>query len=380
MTSDWFFNPEAQPALDRPSPGDEARQFHRRLPGYAPTRCCPVTLPGLDAVVHVKDESSRFGLPAFKILGASWAAWRLLRHEFGPALDGWSDITELRDRIRALGTFELVAATAGNHGRAVARAASWFGLGARIFVPRHAAGPRVDAIAAEGATVVRSSGDYDRAVADSRAYRGEGAFLLQDTSETGDEQTAEWVIEGYSTLGWEIDDFRRESGLGGPELVIVPAGVGSLATAIVLHYKGADRRSPPQILVVEPSGSACVRAALRAGRPVHVPGPHDSPMAGLACGRIASVAWGTLSAGVDATVTVTDDEADRASVRLAAAGIESGESGAATYAALCKAAEEGLLASNEPGSLGLGPGARIQLLSTEGATDPGRYRAIVDRC
>src|SRR3954462_14957745 len=83
-------NPFHDPAAV-PPPVLAASGFHAALPGYRPT---PVRVlrPG----VLVKDESDRLGLPAFKILGASWAVERALAD--------------------APGTHELVAASAGNHG------------------------------------------------------------------------------------------------------------------------------------------------------------------------------------------------------------------------------------------------------------------------
>ena len=106
--------------------------------------------------MFVKDESSRFGLPAFKFLGASWAIAQLL--------GGSSDLDELRRAADAQGVRRLTTATDGNHGRAVARMAKLLGLAAAIYVPAFTAQARRDAIAGEGADVVVVDDEYDAAV------------------------------------------------------------------------------------------------------------------------------------------------------------------------------------------------------------------------
>ena len=130
--SRFFLNHQIS-TLDPPE-GDP-RRFHRRLPGYEVS-------PVVDAKglaqrlglgrVWIKDESSRLGLPSFKILGASWGTFRALDERIG-GFGQWSELGELRDNLN--GGFSLAAATDGNHGRAVARMAQLLGLEASIFVP-----------------------------------------------------------------------------------------------------------------------------------------------------------------------------------------------------------------------------------------------------
>ena len=83
----------------------------------------------------VKNETSRFGLPSFKVLGASWATYAALRERLGPIADGPLTQESMQSWASPARPLTLVAATDGNHGRAVARVARWFGLGARIFLP-----------------------------------------------------------------------------------------------------------------------------------------------------------------------------------------------------------------------------------------------------
>jgi diaminopropionate ammonia-lyase len=335
----------------------EVRAFHARLPGYSAT---PLTgLPALAAElgvgrVLVKDESSRIGLPAFKILGASWAVARLIarrtarggRPRRGGAGPGWG-LDELRSAL-ATAPVTLTAATDGNHGRAVARMAALLGTRADIFVPDLIGRPAADLIAAEGATVTRVGGGYDEAV--RRAARhaaGTGAELVQDTAWDGYVQVPGWIVEGYRTLLAEIDDHLE------PDLVVVPAGVGSLAQAVVMHYRGRRTR----VVTVEPGTADCVRRSLLAGRRVTVR-TGVTAMEGLNCGTPSALAWPHLRDGLSGAVAVSDAQAAAAAADLARNGVRAGPCGAATLAGLRQVPIE---------ALGLGRDPAVVLLSTEGA-------------
>ncbi len=348
----------------RPSSGGPIA-FHRRLPGYAPTRI--VDAPGIAqelglARVSVKDESSRLGLPAFKVLGASWALYRLLSERLGhePA---WRDLAELRSAIAPLGPLTLVTATDGNHGRAVAHVARLLGLRARIFVPAGTAAARIAAIESEGAPVTVVDGTYDDAVvasATSAASAGDGALVVSDTSWPGYTTVPRAVIEGYGTILTEVD-----AQLAGtpPDLVVVPMGVGALAAAVVAH-----RAAHAIVVVVEPITAACGLRSAEAGHLVPVPGPHDSIMAGLNCGAVSVVAWPLLHEGVDVFVAIDDGRAERAMRDLAAIGVVAGETGAASLAGLRALVESHVLDRRARHAL---------VLVTEGATDPVAYERIV---
>jgi len=289
-------------------------------------------------------------------------------------LDGWDDLRELARRLKPHRPLELVAATAGNHGRAVARTASWFGIDSRIFVPAHTTAERVAAIEHEGASVVRVDGDYDRAVDAVESIQRPESILLQDTSRPGNEKVPSWVIDGYSTLGCEIDESLESLREAPPDLVLVQMGVGSLASAVVRHFKRAGSTAPPKVVGVEPVDSACVLEALRRGGLHSLGGVRGTMMAGLACGSMASVAWPWLSRGLDGVITIDDERAAEAMGLLADRGVVSGESGAAGLAGLL---ELGDAAAAQREFLGLRKGSRILLFSTEGDTDPRNYVRIV---
>jgi diaminopropionate ammonia-lyase len=365
----------AQRVLADAAPAIAPLSFHRSLPGYAatPLRFLPrLTAHAGAGGVWLKDESSRFGLPAFKVLGASWAVSRVLAERLGePALAG--DLPGLRARLA--GAPPLVAATDGNHGRAVARVAAWLGLPARIYLPAGAAPARLAAIAGEGATVVEDDGSYDDAVANAAAWAAaHGGQLVQDTGFPGYEEIPDRVAEGYATLFWEIDEQLAAAGEPAPDLCLVQVGVGALAQAAIAHWKRPVAEGRTRVVGVEPVGAECVLAALQAGRIVTLPGHQHSLMAGLNCGTASSTAWPWLQRGLDGVVTVEDPRAEEAMRALAAEGVVAGETGAAGTAALLELAATGALAE----AAGV-ERPRVLLLSTEGATDPVSWERIVGR-
>src|SRR5512146_1589289 len=178
-----FPNPRASRQLDGEIPGGEAFGFHQKLPGYKPSPL--IDAPGIADVlgvgkVWVKDESSRFGLPAFKFLGASWAIYRVLLERIGGSIEPWPTFDDLRERFAPLKPLTFVTATDGNHGRAVARMAHLLGFAAHIFVPREMAQARIDAIKGEGADVTMVAGSYDDAVTLAAALASENALVISD--------------------------------------------------------------------------------------------------------------------------------------------------------------------------------------------------------
>jgi diaminopropionate ammonia-lyase len=360
-------------------------EFHRRLPGYTPTPL--VDAPALAdhlgvGRVLVKDESYRLDLPAFKVLGASWAIYQALEENAG-GLGPWDDLEGLKEQIGPLFPLTLAAATDGNHGRAVARMARLLGLRSRIFVPSDMVPARIRAIESEGAEVEVVDGTYDETVARSAEEANERCLVISDTSWPGYEDVPRWVIEGYSTILWEIDDELARRGEAGPTLVVAQIGVGAFAAAVTAHYRGGgspdgapDGSSRPTLLGVEPTRAACMLASVEAGRIVQLPGPHVSIMAGLNCGAPSMIAWPIVSKGIDVFVSVEDEWAREAMRTLARSEITSGETGGAGLAGLLALIEspDGEEARRR---LGLNESSRILVFNCEGATDPEAYARIV---
>jgi diaminopropionate ammonia-lyase len=357
--TELFVNPSRVVGAAATTTG-EPLEFHRRLPGYAPTPLADA--PSLAAELGlgrllVKNESSRLGLPSFKILGASWATYRLLVGKLGH-VPAWSNLEELRAALAPLGSVTLVAATDGNHGRAVARVARWMGYESRIFVPEGTAHARIDGIASEGASVEVIEGTYDDAVLASAALADDHVLVVSDTSWEGYTDVPASVVDGYGTIFAEVDEQLD----GAPvDTVVVQMGVGALAAAVADHFARSTK-----VVAVEPLDAACGLQSARAGHPIEVPGPHRSIMAGLNCGNVSVVAWPRVLAGVDLFVAVEDRAAERAMRDLASIGVVAGETGAAGLAGLRAALDAGH---------DLGPS--VLVLCTEGATDPAAYGRIV---
>jgi diaminopropionate ammonia-lyase len=340
-------NPRWNPGAIEPRGSDEVRRFHETLPDYCVTPL--VALPTVAArlelgSVLVKDESLRLGLPAFKMLGASWAVHRALGSEH-------------RDRPR------LITATDGNHGRAVARMAAFLNLPATVVVPHGVSQRAIELIEQEGADVRVLDAPYDEAVRRAAALSDDDpdALLIQDTSWPGYEDVPQWIVDGYATLFDEAAEQAATLGAG-IDLVVVPAGVGSLAHAAVLF--GRTRREC-RIVSVEPVVAGCLQASLAAGAPTTVP-TGETRMAGLNCGTPSYLAWPDLERGLAGGVVIDDAAAADAVADLKALGVDSGPCGAASLAAL-------RILATEPARshLGLGPESSVLLLNTEGSDAAG---------
>ena len=349
---------------ERPSL-EAAREFHRSLPGYAPT---PLhSLPGLArslglGAVYVKDESFRFGLSAFKALGAAWAIERI--------------------RAQRPGALTVATATAGNHGRAVAWAARRLGLSAVIFIPAGAAPARIEALRREAATVEPVDGSYDDAVARCAARSSrEGWQVISDTGYAGYLDIPRWIAEGYQTLFGETRDQLESAGLAPPHVVLVQAGVGGLLHGAVSYFRCDP--NPPILVAVEPAAADALITSIESpeGQPSPATGRVDSIMAGLNCGTVSLSAWPAVRSGVQLFVAIPDRFAEEAMRQGAApvAGdprIVAGESGAAGLGGLLAILTAPELATALD-YLQPGPDTRVLLLNTEGATDPEGYRRIV---
>lgn len=300
--------------------------------------------------VLVKDETARFGLPAFKIVGAKYAIARLL--------DG-----------RAMPLRHLACATAGNHGRAVARAAADVGLESHIYVPVGTTRPRVEALRSEGAHVVVTSTGYDETVRLMAEDAGEfGWTIVSDTAWTGYETIPRWIMAGYTRI---LEEAAADWGPRPPDVVIVQAGVGSLAGAAAgwLAARFGDDR--PRLLTVEPSGSACLLGSLRAGQPTTLESCGPTEMVGLRCAEVSPLAWRALDNVVDAAIAIGDAHADDAITRLRHPAVgdppmAAGASGAAGVAALIALTREPALAKLRR-ALGITSSTRAFAIVTEGA-------------
>lgn len=367
-----YVNPAAMSWTCAPPPSDVSA-FHAELPDSAPTQL--IELPELASElgarrVFVKDESRRLGLPAFKALGVSYAIYRVIARRADRSFNP-PTIEALRAEVSS-NRFELITATDGNHGHALARMARLLGLPARVFVPSVVDAAAAQAITDEGATVIVVDADYDEAVrrAAQWAEVSRDAELIQDTSWPGYEQTPQWIVDGYATLFAEIDTQLAEINESGPSAVFIPVGVGSLAQAATAHYRSSNRVDTETALIcVEPDSAACVQHSLMRGAATSV-STRATIMAGLNCGTPSTLAWPYLRNGLAGAVTVTDAQSQAATSDLGRLSVSSGPCGAATLAG----ARTVMLgdAWHVKEQLHLGADSTIVLLNTEGARRPAK--------
>lgn len=373
---------EALKMISEPTATGVAR-FHESLPGYRPTPL--VALDGLARRLEItrlwiKDESARFDLKAFKVLGASYAMACSVarRSKIDPA-----ELTFDRIASVAAGMSDLtfVTATDGNHGRAVAWTAQRLGCRSVIYLPKGATRYRLEAIRAFGAEASIVDGNFDDAVRFAAAQsKKHGWVLMQDTAWPGYEATPTAIMQGYTTL---LTESYRQLAHERPTHLFVQAGVGSLAAALMAYVCRFQTAFRPFFAVVEPVGAACFyrSAVMGDGIPLPVTGSLDTLMAGLACGEPSRLAWPILSKNADGFVACPDQVAV-SGMRLLAkpepgdAALVSGESGAVTAGLVVELLGNPALKQTAR-QMGLGPHSKILVLSTEGDTDPELYRRIV---
>ncbi len=327
--------------------------------GYAPTPLRALPTVARDAAIgsiHLKDESDRFGLGSFKALGGAYAV--------GAVIDAARSRGEQQD------TITVTCATDGNHGRAVAWGAQRFRCRCVIIVHETVSQGRVDAIAAYGAEVRRVPGTYDDAVREaSHLAATHGWHVVSDTSWPGYTEVPRDIMQGYRLMADEAAD--QWEGLP-PTHVFIQGGVGGAAAAVAVQMR-ARFQPTPRVIVVEPDNAACLLASAEIGALTAIPGNLDTMMAGLACGEPSLLAWEELQRSAAAFMAIPDATAIEAMRLLAAAGVISGESGAAGLAGC-------LLAASDPAAravLGLELDSRVLVFSTEGATDQALYEKFV---
>lgn len=367
----------------------KARTFHESFPQYTTT-----PLAKLDKMadflglgeVYVKDESYRFGLNAFKVLGGSFAMARYIAKETG------KDVSELpysvltSDALREeFGQATFFTATDGNHGRGVAWAANKLGQKAVVHMPIGTTQTRLENIRKEGAQVDITDMNYDDCVrlAAKEASETPRGVVVQDTAWDGYEEIPAWIMQGYGTMASEASEQLKTNCVERPTHVFVQAGVGSLAGAMVGYFTNLYPDNPPTFVVVEADAAACLYKGAKAGDGDIriVDGDMQTIMAGLACGEPNTISWDILKNHVNTFVSAPDWVAAKG-MRMLSAPIKgdpqvtSGESGAAPFGVLAciMMMDEYKELRNQ---LGLGKDSKVLLFSTEGDTDPERYKNIV---
>lgn len=364
------------------------RHFHQSFPEYSVTPL--VELKSLAeelgvSNIFVKDESYRFGLNAFKVLGGSYAIAREIGIRMGISEEELTLARLLQPDVQArLGQLRFVAATDGNHGRGVAWTAQRLGHRAVVFMPKGTAAERLENIRRLGAEASITDCNYDDSVRLARQYAAEHeGVVVQDTSWEGYNDVPLHIMQGYTTMGAEIVEQLAAYGDQAPTHVFLQAGVGAMAGAMAGFIADYYKEARPVITIVEPTKADCLyRTALANDGKLHiVDGALDSIMAGLCCGEPCSIGWQQLAAYADNFVAMPD-KAAALGMRVLGnpvgndAAVVSGESGAAGLGLAVAALRERDLAQLK-GSLQLDAESVILCISTEGATDVANYRRIM---
>ena len=361
------------------------KKYHESFPTYHPTELKKLNhlaeYLGIGAF-YVKDESSRFGLNAFKGLGGSYCIGKYIGEKCGIPEEQLTyeklKSEEVRKKTEQL-TF--VTATDGNHGRGIAWTAHELGLKAVIYMPNGSAEERLENIKKLGAQASITNLNYDDTVRfAAQCEKEKGWVLVQDTAWKGYEKIPIWIMQGYTTMALEaVEQLQGER----PTHIFLQAGVGAMAGALAGFFADYYQKAKPTIVIVEPNKADCIyRTAEADDGKIHiVTGDMDTIMAGLACGEPCTVGWEMLSRYADYFVSMPDAIAAKG-MRVLGNPLSgdkrviSGESGAATTGFVTE------LMTNESleylrKTLRIDEKSKVFCFSTEGDTDKKNYRDIV---
>ena len=238
-------------------------------------------------------------------------------------------------------------------------------------MPKGTTQTRLQNIAKEGAQVDIQELNYDDCVrlAAKEADETPRGVIVQDTAWDGYKEIPAWIMQGYGTMAMEAGEQLKAQGCERPTHIFVQAGVGSLAGAVVGYFSNLYADNLPTFVVVEAEAAACLYkgAAAGDGDIRIVDGDMQTIMAGLAGGEPNTISWDILKNHVKVFIAapVKGD-----------APITSGESGAAPFGALAA-----MMTMDEykdlRNDIGLDENSKVLLFSTEGDTDPDRYKNIV---
>ncbi|ALR76291.1 diaminopropionate ammonia-lyase [[Enterobacter] lignolyticus] len=376
-----FFTGETSPLFSRQQ-AQQARHFHQKIAGYQPTPLHALNdlarLFGVSKIL-VKDESQRFGLNAFKMLGGAYAIAQLLCEKYRLDINTFS-FDAIKTTIKEKMTFATT--TDGNHGRGVAWAAQQLGQNAVVYMPKGSAQERVDAILKLGAECIVTDMNYDDTVRFTmKTARQNGWEVVQDTAWEGYTKIPTWIMQGYATLADEAVEQMASMGIARPTHVFLQAGVGAMAGGVLGYLVDVYGARNLHSVIVEPELADCVYRSGVKGQIVNVGGDMATIMAGLACGEPNPLGWEVLRNCATQFISCQD--------AVAALGMRvlgnpmgkdprviSGESGAVGLGILAAVhfhpQRDALMHK-----LGLDKDAVVLVISTEGDTDVKHYREVV---
>lgn len=363
----------------------KVQEFHKSFPVYETTPLRELSNLAKQLGVkdiYVKDESYRFGLNAFKVLGGSYAIGSYIAKKVGMDISKLPYEKMISEEIRKqIGDITFISATDGNHGRGVAWTANHLKQNCVIHMPKGSSAERLANIKLEGAKADITDLNYDDAVRLSdKEAKENGWVLVQDTSWPGYEEIPTHIMQGYTTMAYEID--QQLNGVK-PTHIFLQAGVGSYATAITGFFSALYGKDRPIITIVEPNEAACIYQTMKAadGEIHPVTGDMQTIMAGLACGEPVTVGIEILRNYADHFISCPDYTAAQGMRVLfnpvkQDAKIISGESGAAGFGMFYEAmTDSSLLTIKE--KLGLNENSVVLCISTEGDTDKDNFKNII---
>ena len=362
----------------------KVQSFHASFPVYKETPLVELkhTAKSMGlGNIYIKDESYRFGLNAFKVLGGSYAIGNYLAKRLGKSITEMPYEKLVSGEIkRELGDITFVTATDGNPGRGVAWTAKQLQQKSVVYMPKGSAEERLMNIRAEGADASITDLNYDEAVrlANSQAEQ-KGWVMVQDTAWEGYEDIPGWIMQGYGTMGYEAYMQLPEK----PTHIFLQAGVGSMAGAVAGFFASVYGGDRPIITIVEPNKADCIYKTAEAadGKLHFVTGDMDTIMAGLACGEPCSIGWNVLRDYADNFISCPDYAAAQGMRVLGNpepgdTKVVSGESGASAFGCIAEIMRDKTLVELK-NKLKLDENSKVLFFSTEGDTDKENYKSIV---
>lgn len=193
----------------------KAQTYHSGFSLYQETPLCDLSSLAHSLGVRsiqVKDESQRFGLNAFKVLGGSYALGCYIAGKLNRDISKLSAEQILSEDVRRqLGPLCFVTATDGNHGRGVAWTAEQLGQKSVVYMPKGSAAERLENIRAEGADAFITEYNYDDTVRFAAQQAQEhGWVLVQDTTQKDYTEIPRHIMQGYTTIGYELAHQLKE--------------------------------------------------------------------------------------------------------------------------------------------------------------------------
>jgi len=367
---------------------DTVRNFHKSFKEYEPTPL--VELKDLAAHIgvkniFVKDESHRFNLNAFKVLGGSFAVAKYVADKLNVDINtvdyNWLTSEDVKKQLEGL---TIVTATDGNHGRGIAWTARELGMRAKVFMPKGSTQARADHIENLGSEVEITEWNYDDTRRHAVRIAEENNWpIIQDTTWDGHEEIPLWTMQGYTTMATEAREQLQELGTKKPSHLFLQAGAGSFAGAMSGYFTEYYKEDLINTTVIEPATANGLfkTAEQNNGELYFATGDLKTIMAGLSVGEPCTVGWDVLGKYANNFISCEDSFAAKGCRVLSNPigndeRIVSGESGSVGIGVLVELMTNPTYTQAKE-VLKLDEYSEVLIFSTEGDTDKEVYRKVV---